>query len=69
MNIIRKKYVSDNLSKYCPIAKEHDVIEVTDWSNGEGWDIYIKDKFISLTRGELDAINYLTKCLDYQDEF
>ena len=34
------------------------------WHNGEGWDIYINDTHISLTSGQLDAINYLIKSLD-----
>lgn len=60
--------VQDLLRKYCVLANEHDTIQVVEWSNSEGWDIAIKDKVISLTRGELDAINYLTQSLDYCDE-
>lgn len=36
--------------------------------NGEGWDITINDRVIPLTRGELDAIDYLTKGLDYDND-
>ena len=62
--IINKKSVSENLDKFSPIFKKTDFIEVTEWHNGEGWDIYINDTHISLTSGQLDAINYLTKSLD-----
>ena len=50
------------------LAKKDDFIEVTEWTNGEGWDITINDKVIPLTRGELDAIDYLTKGLDYDND-
>lgn len=61
-----KKSVSDNLRKYDCLAKESDFIEVTEWHNGEGWDISINDKLISLTWGQLEAIKYLIKSLDYE---
>lgn len=40
-------------------------IEVIEWANGEGWDICLNDKLISLTYGQLEAIKYLVKTLDY----
>jgi hypothetical protein len=57
--------VSDDLNKYCPIAKVNDFIEITEWSNGEGWDVTINDRHFHLTHGELEAINFLTKFLEY----
>lgn len=46
-----------------------DFIEVTEWSNGEGIDISIESRpLISLSFGELSAINYLAKSLEYHDE-
>lgn len=62
----KRKTVYEDLKKFCYMAKEHDYIEVTEWTNGEGWDININDKKISLTYGELGAINYLTKVLEYE---
>lgn len=67
MEIKQRKSVVDNLSNYDPIAKDSDFIEVTEWVNGEGWDINLSDKPLSLTFGELEAINYLTKALAYQN--
>lgn len=46
------------------MAKDSDYISVTEWSNGEGWDIYLRDTNIALTIGQLKAINILTKALD-----
>ena len=66
-----RKSVRDSLSKYDYLVNkdEHSFIEVTEWANGEGFDITIetknKSRLMSLTAGELEAINYLTKSLDY----
>jgi hypothetical protein len=53
-----------NLNSYCHLAKCGDAVEVTEWVNGEGYDIVISsdsgDKQISLTLGELRAITVLT---------
>lgn len=70
METYTKKSISDNLSKYDIIRSEEDgdFIEVTAWKNGEGWDITINERSLSLTIGELEAINYLTKTLDYNFE-
>lgn len=64
--IIQRKSISDNLRKYDYLAKDHSFIEVTEWANGEGWDITFNDTIISLTSGQLDAIKYLTSALQYQ---
>lgn len=61
------KTVVEDLNKYVYGAKEHDFIQVTEWTNGEGWYININDeKHISLHIDELSAINYLTKMLEYE---
>ena len=64
--IIQRKSINDNLRKYDYLAKENSFIEITEWGNGEGWDITIDDRVISLTWGQLDAIQYLTLALQYQ---
>lgn len=65
MEFNNRKSISDKLKKYDYLAKDNDFIEVIEWTNGEGYDIIINDKIISLTSGQLDAINYLTKSLEY----
>lgn len=60
------KSVSDELSKYNYTSKEYDYITVTEWSNGEGWDIDLNGKIIQLHNTELEAINYLTQVLRYE---
>jgi hypothetical protein len=64
--IIQRKSINDNLRKYDHLAQENSFIEITEWGNGEGWDITIDDRVISLTWGQLDAIQYLTLALQYQ---
>lgn len=66
MDIVNRKSINDNLRKYDHLAKENSFIEITEWGNGEGWDITIDDRVISLTWGQLDAIQYLTLALQYQ---
>ena len=68
MEFNSKKSVNDNLKKYDYLAKEDDFIEVTEWTNGEGYDIMINDETISLTEGQLNAINYLVKSLEYKSD-
>lgn len=64
--IIQRKSIHDNLSKYDYLAKKDSFIEITEWSNAEGVDVTIDDKHISMTYGELDAINYLVRTLEYK---
>ena len=69
MEHYNRKSVTDSLKKYDCLAKDSDFIEVTEWNNGEGWDISINDnKLISLTWGQLEAISYLVKSLDYNKQ-
>ncbi len=69
MELTNRQSINDKLSKYCYLCNKDsdDFIEITTWTNGEGWDITIKDKIFSLTCGELKAINYLTMTLDLND--
>lgn len=63
-----RKSISDKLSKYIPCVQDHEFVEITEWTNEEGWDIAINDKIISLSRDELYMINFLTKALEYGPE-
>lgn len=67
MEFVERKSVNDKLRKYDHLAKDDDFIEVTEWTNGRGWDITINEKQLLLTRGELEAIEYLIKSLDYKN--
>ena len=64
MEVYNRKSVMANLKDFDHLSKEHDYIEVAQWNNGEGWDIFINERHVSLTYGQLEAINYLTKHLE-----
>lgn len=66
MKINNRKSIYDDLQKYDCLKNKSSFIEITEWTNGEGWDITIDEKIFSLTYGELEAIKYLTRALDYE---
>jgi len=63
-----RKSISAGLRQFDFLAKDDDFIEVTEWSNGEGFDINIScrngEKYIAITRGEFDAIKQIIKELN-----
>ena len=69
MKLVNKKSVNDKLSKYDYFSNHDsdDFIEVTEWANGEGITVAINEKIYELTHGQLDAINYLSQALRYED--
>lgn len=68
MKIGSRKSINDDLQKYDYLKNKSSFIEITEWTNGEGWDIAIDQRIFNLTYGELEAINYLTKALDYESD-
>jgi hypothetical protein len=50
------------LKDFDHLAKKNDFIEVTEWGNGEGYDITLSDnQIISITIGQFNAIKKLIK--------
>lgn len=72
METTNRKSINDRLNKYTYSSNNSDFIEVTEWTNGEGHDVVISTEFgekhISISDGELDAINYLVQSLRYSDK-
>lgn len=68
MKINSRKSINDDLQKYDPLKNKSSFIEITEWTNGEGWDIAINERIFNLTYGELEAINYLIKALNYESD-
>lgn len=68
MKINNRKSIYDDLQKYDCLKNKSSFIEITEWTNGEGWDITIDEKIFSLTYEELEAIKYLTRALDYESD-
>jgi len=69
IQVSNRKAKFTELKLYCTFAKENDYIEVTEWSNGEGYDVTISNagetKNLSLTIGEFEA---LTVLINYRGE-
>jgi len=67
MDKYNRKAVFSNLKKYDPLADEHDFIEVTEWKNGEGFDVEIVSKVstrFQLSFGEFAAMKKLVKKIE-----
>lgn len=67
MEITSRKAVSSPLDKFDSFCEEDSFIEVTEWSNGEGWDIVIDNgakQLFSLSIGEKEALIYLINTLE-----
>ena len=62
VNLYNRKSLMVELKDFDPLAKEHDFIEVTEWGNGEGYDITLWDnQVMSITMGQFNAIKKLIK--------
>ena len=62
IKVERRKTKLVELKKYCHLSKDKSFIEVTEWSNGEGVDVFIdnhENQHFSLTRGEFAALQLL----------
>lgn len=69
MKVEKRKSVMADMKKFSPVFNNSfDFIEVTEWANGEGWDITINQRHFHLHMDELSAINYLTAYLEYNNE-
>ena len=73
METTQRISIWDDLKKYGPTAAEKDYIEITEWINGDGYDIAICEnsclKHISLSYVEIEAIDFLIKQLEYNRSF
>lgn len=68
MEITKVNQITDSLKKYTYSGKESDYITLTEWANGEGYDIDINGKLITLSDSELDAINYLVLVMRFEKQ-
>jgi len=67
INCSKRLAVSTELHQFCYLAKDDDFMEVTSWTNHEGYDISLSDnvgnRVISITDGEFTALKKLIKAL------
>jgi hypothetical protein len=63
IKVDKRRAVFAELRPYCMLSGEGDYIEVTQWANGEGYDIEIETKKrrerFSLTYGEWELLQVL----------
>lgn len=63
----KRKAVFCPLKEFDPASKEHSYVELTQWNNGEGFDLNIynhTERSISIGYGEFALIKKLIKELD-----
>ena len=69
IEVSKRRAVFSELKDYCMHSGDHDYMEVTEWSNGEGYDICINRKSdgekFSLSYGEVELLMVL---LNYKGE-
>ena len=68
MEVTKVSQITDDLKKYTYEGKDSDYITLTEWANGEGYDIDINGKLIALSDNELDAINYLALVMRFENK-
>jgi hypothetical protein len=62
-----RKAIFAKLKQFCHLAKEDNFIEVTEWANGEGFDVEVQGPLsqrFQMTWGEYDALKSLIKKLN-----
>ena len=68
MEISKRKTITDDLRNYDYLAKDHDFIQVTQWSNEEGFDVTINEQIYSFTEGHINEMFHLKNHLYYNDK-
>lgn len=71
IDLYDRKAAFTELKQFCHLSKEHDFVEVTEWHNGEGFDINVSssiDSFMSVSYGQFNAIKSLIKELEKRYE-
>ena len=63
IEVSKRRTVFAELKGYCHLSSDNDYMEVTEWSNGEGYDILIDRKRgmerFSLSHGEWELLQVL----------
>jgi len=72
MDFNSRKSVTNKLEDYCANSRDGEFIEVTEWTNGEGYDIAISRTYdyqsFNLTHGEVKALKELVKALRKKED-
>lgn len=61
--IYKRKAIFETLSQYCLMSNKDDFMEITEWSNGEGFDVIVssqwRERSFSMTWGEFELLTKL----------
>ena len=60
--------ISVDINDFYSTNNKNDFMEVTEWTNGLGWDISINDRKYSLSYEEYDLLQYLIMSLNYHKD-
>ena len=65
--------IHSSLTDYCYLSKEHGYIEITEWTNGDGFDIDLsshEEQYMRMTWGQFKLLKKLVKKLEkYKESF
>lgn len=62
-----RRSIFSEIDDYCYLSKEHDYIEITEWSNGDGFDIDIcteGSQILRITWGQFKLLKKMAKQLE-----
>lgn len=62
-----RRSVFTELNDFCYLSKENDFMEITEWKNGDGFDVTLSathEQMFSLTYGQFKALKKLIKEFD-----
>ena len=69
MEIKNRKSAFELLKNYCPMSSKDSYMELTEWANGEGFDVAVfnnETQRFSMTYGEFNLLNILVN-IDKED--
>lgn len=66
-----RKSIHSEIGDYCYLSSsDHDFIEVTEWANGDGVDVYLSssgEQRIAITWGQFKLLKKIVKQLEYDE--
>lgn len=57
MKVYNRRSVFLELKHYDHLSKPNEFLEITEWHNGEGFDVTIGERHFQFTWGEFEALN------------
>jgi hypothetical protein len=68
MEKYQRNTIFSEIKEYCYLSAEHDFIEISEWKNGDGFDVIISNRGteerIPITWGQFKLLKKMVKKLD-----